>query len=549
MPGITVSEFEFKTAVSRGKQDLEKVVNRNTALLGNLSSSADYLNKYLYDNLLDNFIGIFYSLNKKLSNSPIFDGTKEKTRIILNYSLWNASKAILNTMNDSSTRTLYKDSPVDFDPANIGQGSEHSMGKSVLNQLENLLGTDYSNFKPVIFKFFNDAKEYTKQNLLQISKNDPNFMIDIVKNLKPAVNGFDFSDCTLSNAPEPTEPKAAASEVGKYIPENIPVYSDTNVDWTKCVGNQGAIEKILNEVFKSLRYNSKTQTNEFLLLKFENNILIYGPPGVGKTMAVDGVVKWARDTAKSVGKELYVTDMSTALKTCMYDISGKILEEFYKKEEQGDKIYLNIFDENGGGKFGNPYNGGNNNQEDQKFMETAKKVMGRKYKGNVVNIIITNYTTPESVEAAFQQRWGFKLGFSGPETANDFGQILEFHMANLAQLGIVNPNTNWAEVGQIFADYKAKYQHLEEKNFFVTGRTVEKFVNTLEGEGDLYNKTHLLSEESCPGEQIFYEYAQLHQKINQPMLKKLVQSYMQNEIGSLNFSINKQDLSVVKKCS
>jgi len=531
MVELSISEFEFKAGVTKGRsEDLATVVAKCERELKKRTANE----KEKHSNLMNNLLGTYFSLETKLNFSNIFDKEgKQKNNIIRHYSLYSASKAILNQLYDGkigSMHELDRRAPT-FSYDEINDKSSFSLLKSILNKLEENIRTNHSYPKYTLYQFFDNVKRYCK---LQIRGMTDDY--ETLDNIKVTKEGLDFTEIVANqNKANGNNSSTAKSELNKYVPEEIPEYIPTKPVYFKdCIGNVEKIEEILNSIFMAFRYDPATGKNEFSKIGsgFQNNFLIYGKEGVGKTMAVDAVVHWAREMAKEIGKPLLITDMSSAIKTCLVDISGKILEEFYKKEEQGNEICINIFDENAGGKFYNS-NKDNSNNEDRKSLETAKKMFGRKYK-KIINIIVTNYTDENSLESAFKQRFGKKIKLEGPQTAEQFSQVLQYELRDMIKLGIVDPSTNWLEMGQLFAQYKT----LEQPGFSVTGRSVEQACKNLNGVGKLYKQKHLLDNNKVPTRQFYHEYRKLHQKITPGVLHKSITKYLDDELSAAGYRID-----------
>jgi hypothetical protein len=296
-----------------------------------------------------------------------------------------------------------------------------------------------------------------------------------------------------------------------------------------------ALKSIVESVFMAFRYDSKTKINEFSQLgQMQNNFVVFGKEGVGKSMAFDAIVNYAQALSKQTGKKLYVTDMVTAVKTPLVDMGSKILEEFFKRELKGDQIYINIFDENGGGIFYNSNKGNGSNQEDSKRLETAKKMFGIKTP-HTINIIATNYTDDNSMEAAFKQRF-CKVKLEGPTKPEDFAKVLQIELADLINIGIVEPNVNWNQLGAIFANYKT----YERAGFAVTGRSVEKACSSLNGVNKLFNKVYLLDQNKVPSQKFFAEYKKLHDPITHAAISNAIEVYLKNEWGARDYRIDSQ---------
>jgi hypothetical protein len=539
---INISDWEFRAGATKARtEDLATVVEKAEKELKS-RTAAEIKDAAVYSKLINTILGVYYSLETKLTLSSFFDfAGKDKNRVIRHYSLYNASKAAMAILYDSKIAGLYSlDNPpaTDFDDSTMNDKSSFSLLKSVLKKMEDKLAS-HGCMKYNLFQYFDNIKNYCKLNLFTLIPED---QLDKLNNIKVTKEGIDFNEIFKQKAKaEDSGVKTAKGELDKYVPDEMPEYSNAEIDYHDCIGNVEQIEQILISVFMSLRYDPVTQKNDFSKIGFNNNFLIYGKEGVGKTMAVDSIVTWAKKTAENIGKPLYVTDMTPAFKTPLVDMSGKILEEFFNRQEKGDMVYINVFDENGGGKFGNANKPGSN-KEDSKFLETAKKVIGKKYKGNVINLLITNYTDDESIESAFKQRFGEKIQLEGPKTAEQFAKVLEYHLKGLNTIGVIDPNTDLVKIGDIFAQYK----QLEKPGFAVTGRSVEMVSYKLNKcNPKILQHTELLRNQNVPVKQLFTEYKKMLSKYTADKLREIVVDYLKSEL-SCDYRIDRPAIKVTE---
>ncbi|MBW2995149.1 AAA family ATPase, partial [Candidatus Woesearchaeota archaeon] len=394
-----------------------------------------------------------------------------------------------------------------------------------------------NNPNSLLTSFFLDLRDISKSTLDEIAD------LDSLKDIDIKIEGLDLSEkvhYTLGKTEQ--QNTQVKNELGKHIPKDIPEYiPDNKVDFHDCIGNQEQIMDLLDYVTRVMRYNHEKKENEFkdIGIGFQNNIVIYGPPGTGKTMAVNAIAEWAKKIAEQFGKPLHITDMIKDTLTCYKDMSSKILEEFFKKEEEGDGIYINIFDEAGGGKLYNSNKNGDGSQEDRKFLETAKKVMRREYSGNVINIIITNYTDESSLEAAFGQAFE-KIKIEGPQTAEDFGTILKNQFREYAsKIGLVDKDIDYSRLGSIFTKYKKLEEKLSDKGFYVTGRTVRQVCKSFKPEKRIHETPEIIDNNKYSGEKFYNSCKKIHGRITEEKLETAIIQTLENEIESKGYRIDK----------
>jgi AAA+ superfamily predicted ATPase len=532
MRKVEITDLEFNSQILQAKGGLSGLVTTFEKELAEHKKTANEADREIYASVLNTFVGSYLSIESKLQNSDFLEDEKNRSKIVRNLAAYSAAKATMNLLYDKKIQQLWDSESNHYvDRCYLSDRHDISLLESVLkNAAEAIRDCEFARYE--LFKYFNQVRADRKSAIFK-GKNEKErqALAKELLDVKIVKDDLNFSEIEQLEQKKEQQPDTAKSEIGKYIPDEIPEYCCTkDVDFNDCVGNVESIEHILNAVLMVLRYNPNKKENDFLGIGFPTNFIIYGPPGVGKSMALDAIVKWANNTAQKYSKPLCVTNMTSAIKTCMFDMSGKILEEFYKREEKGDKIYINIFDENGGGKFYNSNKEGGH-KEDSKFLETAKNVMGKKYKGNVINIIVTNYIDDEQFEAAFKQRFGKKIKFEGPKTAEDFGKVMKHELKTLVDLKVVSEDVKWDAVGSVFVEYKRRYQHLEKKGLFITPRICEKVAENMNGVGKLYRRDVLLDEQKWPKSKLHAAYCQLHCKLHGPISEEYILRKVHEQIG------------------
>ncbi|MBW2966725.1 ATP-binding protein [Candidatus Woesearchaeota archaeon] len=412
-----------------------------------------------YDDLLKTFLGAYYSLAEKIEEKHVFWREKDKgyLSLVRNYSLYAASKAVLNKINDEDIERIRSYEIIspgnNLTYSDINQKSDYSLLSGILNKLKVVkAGNNSAILKYNYFIFFDGLREicknYIKTNIHPDTLKELN-KINIYK------TGLAFNEIPPPQKKEfgkETEKNKATSSSTENLPAELPSYDYSKKPRIETViGNTDAIVALRAAMIKALKYDTKKKANPFSMNgnSFRDAFILYGDPGVGKNFTIDALINHYAAKAKEQGINIEVVDLSKNIKSIYRDRSAQLFERYISLENEGDKVYFNVIDEGDGVFTRNEH--GEMSEESKKLLREMKKAINNSDKGNALYFLMTNYA--EQFEAALKQRFT-TLELKGATTIEEFARSLKQELGpngeNLTQEQL-------EELGKRIYDYKVRF--------------------------------------------------------------------------------------------
>ena len=438
-----------------------------------------------YDDIVKTFLGVYYSLTDKIDDQQVFQREKNKGYLTLvrNYSLFAASKAILNKINDediSKIRSYGLYSPgTPLTYSDLHQKSDYSLLSGILEKLKNVkAGNNVSMLKYNYFNFFDKLREICKNFIKANVHPDTIKDLNKINIYKTGLKFGEIEKVQVTEFDKEIEKKKATSSSEEGLPAELPGYDPSKKPrLEKVIGNKDAINTLRAAMIKVLKYDPKIKANPFSMNgnSFRDAFILYGDPGVGKNFTIDAVLNYYSEKAKVHGINVEFVDLSKNIKSMYKDRAAQMFERYISLENEGDKVYINIIDEGDGVFTRNEH--GEMSEESKKLLREMKKAINNSDKGNAIYILMTNYA--EHFEAALKQRFT-TLEMKGATTADEFGKMLK---QELGPNGENLTEEEYQKLGKKIYDYKVKLggNGKEEADVIdydpmvpVTGRNVKK---------------------------------------------------------------------------
>lgn len=471
--------FESKIRALQRNDSLARIIsNCERGISANIRSAekASPTDKEPLEDMLNNFLSVYVAINEDLPATNAFSDEKKESMFDLCriYSVYAASKVVLNKLNDEVVEKIREAERAEVSPpityADVDQKSDYSLLSSLLQILGDVkFGGSVTAYKYNLFCYFDALRKISKDHLKNRVKRSTLAKLNTIKIYK---TGFDFSEIAPVQKREFSNGKNERAESLKdpvdRLPSELPLY-DSNPDASleKIIGNTNGLTSLRAAIIRAMCYDSQTRKNPFRTngCSLKNSFIVYGDPGVGKTLSVDALVNHFKEQASKFGKKIEFVDLSKDIKSPYHDKSAQILERYFEIERNSeDTVYVNIIDEAEGVFTIDEH--GNMTEPSKKLLRELKKSIGNSNEKRIVNIFITNY--PEQFEVALKQRFT-PLKMEGPTNPYDFTAILR------QELGYVSEKLSEDELrklGEKLYDSKIELGRYEKPIPF-TGRSVK----------------------------------------------------------------------------
>jgi hypothetical protein len=497
-----------------------------------------------YDEIMNIFLGTYYSLTEEMDKRSTFKREKDKGyyTLIRTYSMYASSKSVLNKINDDDIgkiRSLEIIPPgSNLTYSDINQASDYSLLSGIFEKLKNVkIGNNISVLKYNYFSFFDKlrdlCKNFIKTNVHPDTVKDLN-QINIYK------TGLSFNEIAPPQKKEfarETEKNKAPSSNVENLPTELPSYDHKRAPKIeKVIGNVEGITTLRAAMIRTLKYDSQIKQNPFSMNgnSFKDAFLVHGDPGVGKNFTVDALINHYLAAAKKYDIDVEVVDLSQGIHSMFRDRSAQIFERYISLENEGDRAYINIIDEAEGIFTINEH--GEMCEESKKLLREMKKAINNSDKRNTLYIFMTNY--PNMFEAALKQRFT-PLEMKGATSKEQFTDLLK------QELGINADNLSPQELeklGEVVYGYRIKLQDGNGKKTAaseydplvpITGRNVSKIASQFTSGDDRYIVTNEDTILKASTEQIQKLLPKLCEKPTYDNVLAAIHSHMNDVVKSI----------------
>ncbi len=377
------------------------------------------------ESLVSTFLCTYVGLEELLDVKEVFrnDRHKDYLKLIRLYSVYAASKAVLNLLNDDAVKRIREHSVAQdyglLAYGDIDKGSDYTLIESVMEKLKMVSqGTTSSGFRYNLFVFFDRLREMSKS---YIRVNCSSETIKTLNNLKICRTGLEFAEIPPPQKKEFSKENDKVADAGanvENLPSELPVYTPQRfAALDKVIGNIKAKEALHAALIRVLKYDARRKANPFY--PFRDAFLVHGEPGVGKNFTIDALLNYVKETSAKFGEDVEFVDLSQGIKSMYRDRSAQIFERYVSIENEGAKVYVNIIDEADGVFTINER--GEMCEESKKLLREMKKAINNSDRGNAVYIFMSNYA--DKFEAALKQRFTL-LKMEGPSSEEDFARLV-----------------------------------------------------------------------------------------------------------------------------
>lgn len=235
-------------------------------------------------------------------------------------------------------------------------------------------------------------------------------------------------------------------KLNDVVINNKSYVSSTSVNKNQIVGNKELISELESSLQLLYLYDVKNKLHPHMLKynDYVQRILAIGSPGCGKSLTLEAMINEARTISETIYKPLFIHDISNDLKSKYYGESAHNLKKVFDEINKGDALHIILADDLDTVIFGRKENEFSENisvfGEFIKHIESATS----KNKGNYLLWATTN--KPENIDQALYRRFQQKILVKGPETRQDYIDLMKIKLSGYERDGLVKIN-NWQQIG------------------------------------------------------------------------------------------------------
>lgn len=254
------------------------------------------------------------------------------------------------------------------------------------------------------------------------------------------------------------------------------------VEWEEVIGQQEAKKILKDSVVRFLgTYDNLTKESIFekvLGTKPPKAVLLYGPPGVGKTFMLKAVITEAEKIRETLIKEnkikgdykkiKFIVITPDQIKDKYIGESAKAIKSVFNQAKKESPALL-VIDEIDA-FFSRRGERGFNEGEREIVSVLMQELEGIKDSSGYVLVGITNM--PKLLDKAILNRFDRKIEFFAPKTPEEVTELFKVYLKNLIKLGVIPEVTpdDWKKLGEVG------------HSLGFTGRTIRQFTRNLEQE-------------------------------------------------------------------
>ncbi len=471
---VLLSEDALQLGLQKARNELSDFLESTKTSLTSNGESQEV--KRVVRDSLDIYVSSYYSLIDALQKSSFFSKEAKKDIIIWNYAVSCASTALLNFLEHAIGREIC------FDPSSYGLSPinpDDLRGQSAFTLLSNSLTGLRSYVKSsgkggnMIYKlgFYFSNLESIAGYEARMACSERAFNSELSK-ICPR-SGAEKISFRLKNR-QKLQSKGNGNQeepvlVGDKLPDELQEYTQSTIRLSDVVGNSLQKLALLEYVSMVFHYHVPSQEN-FLWMDgngFPEGVLLYGDAGVGKTFTANAVMNEALLEAKKRALPFTAVALSGQHISSVYqNRSGAVLEHYLNMIRQGDKILAVFIDE-----FDDLIplgNDGKLSENARQRLSAFKRATGNSSAlGNYFIIAIANrIDAKEDIPPEITDRLK-PLYIPGPQSPEEYGQIIRNGLKFKESLGLVDKAIDWAEVGNHILEWKKKIDGKKDKGISI----------------------------------------------------------------------------------
>ena len=469
MLDLIISKEEFKAGKRAADQELGKVlitVKRNLAP----ESSSRALQQFIGDSL-DIFAETYYAVSTALEKSQHFKGEPNRDRVIWKYSLNIATRATLNQVVDAVGDELDLGrfcSSVSFDAEEMDGHSRYStIAKSLSSLIRHMDGSGSERESISRFgSFLSELETFSYGQAISASQN--NDTVAQINELKPVSTTQDVTLKRKARQHSRNRIEEKALE-GDKMPDSLPKYTPSSARTEKVVGNVDVIHFLMDLAVKVLHYDIHARENFFWQEGngFPEGVLLYGPPGAGKTYTAHAVMNAAIELAAKYNLAFSPVSLDGHNIASVYqNRSGQLLEHYFSMMRQGTERHVILMDE-----FDDLVPLGSNgklSENARQRLSAFKRVSGNlNALGNYFIIAIANRIDEEDdIPREIKDRF-VPLYVAGPQTPEEYGKIISHGLEYKEGLGRISDDVDWSVAGERIIEWQERLREIGDRRLCV----------------------------------------------------------------------------------
>ena len=266
------------------------------------------------------------------------------------------------------------------------------------------------------------------------------------------------------------------------------------------VGNDAAVLQLRRQMDRLACYDPQLGKNPFCEMGgVLESILLDGPPGTGKSSIMRMAMTLLQKRADQIGMPTYFKSLGASdVKSEWYGKTSQLLNDLLNDLKDPGRLSIMCLDDVdllfAGGDRSSPGMGGGDRDILKGLMDFFSGV-GSAYSGSYITIAATN--APTATDAALRQRFVARFPVMGPETPEDFADLIALLLRKATKQGIVKiPSTKyepltrarkaqakhatvafdmadtWLDLGMECQDFRKQSEHF-------TGRSIKNVIDTV----------------------------------------------------------------------